>query len=791
MTDPSGSAVPAEARSLLALCQHLALADGAEALSTLLLDALRREAGVHRAVLMWRDGEAWRPQAAIDTPGPALPPLLPPDADARMHAATVPAPDGGQGVAALPLAPSPGGPVQGWLWFTPSAAAGAAAFAVLPVFAALCERARRPAAGDGGVVEALRQELRGPMNSILGMSQLALRSGLTPQQHLYVTRVERAAAGLLGLVDDLLDQALLQAGALLPQAAPFDLAELMDQVVQAIAPAADEKGLELLLALPPLPDGLLVGDAGRLAQVLGRLGRRAVETTDRGEIALAVEVLPAGTQALRLVFTLRDTGLGLTREQHDMLARPAGAGAPGPGGAGLALAHALVAWLGGTLEAEARPAGGAQLRVTLPFALQPAAPAPAPAALRPARVLVVDDHPAAREQLQHALRTLGLHAEGAGDGWDALRAVALARDAGAPFELVFVDWKMPGMDGAACAAQLAAADPPAPRVALMALDGRDDLVTRLAAQRTAVGAVLRKPMTPAALRTACATLLGATAPVAAPAAGEGLLGLHGARLRGARILVVDDNAIHLELAQELLSSAGLAVTVANDGREALRLLAAQAFDGVLMDVQMPVLDGYAATRAIREQPRLRDLPVIAMTTSASRGDRERALAAGMNDHVTKPLVVEQLFGAITRWVRPASTPAPAAAPSAAPATDRLARLPGIDVRIGRASTMNNDALYRRLLLMFLKGQREFGRQFRAARAGGDAPGAMRMAHNLRTVSGSLGAPAVQAAARVLEDACSRGAGDAEVQPLLEAVERELTPVMDGLAALADETPANV
>jgi CheY-like chemotaxis protein len=228
----------------------------------------------------------------------------------------------------------------------------------------------------------------------------------------------------------------------------------------------------------------------------------------------------------------------------------------------------------------------------------------------------------------------------------------------------------------------------------------------------------------------------------------------------------------------------MVVTVAEDGRQALDVLAREGeFDGVLMDCQMPVMDGYEATRELRRDARWQKLPVIAMTANAMAGDRERALGAGMNDHIAKPIDVQAMFDTIARWVRPAARPGAAAPPVAADPADLLGGLPGIDAAIGRASTMNNDKLYLRLLGMFRNGQRDFGAQFVAARAAGDAATAMRLAHNLRTVSASLGAKTVALAARKLEDACNRQTDEAALGVLLVAVRRELDPVIAGLETL--------
>src|SRR5208337_2956703 len=301
---------------------------------------------------------------------------------------------------------------------------------------------------------------------------------------------------------------------------------------------------------------------------------------------------------------------------------------------------------------------------------------------------------AARVAIVAMCRALGLVAEAAASGEDALRAVALAAESGQRYELVLVDWTMEGTDGVECVRRLLNSDPePPPTVLMLTAFNREDAMEQVAAHRLAVS-LLTKPVTPSALVDACAMALGLSSPQGMRhTLRDSTVQGHKGNLRGARILLVEDNAINQELAVELLSDAGIEVTVASNGRDALDLLERQRFDGVLMDCQMPVMDGYEATRALRQQPHLRGLPVIAMTANALVGDRDKALASGMDDHIPKPIKVEELFSTLARWVRPAG------ATTAAPVvhTDSLAQLAGIDVDVGRAVTGGNDTLYRHLL----------------------------------------------------------------------------------------------
>jgi CheY-like chemotaxis protein/HPt (histidine-containing phosphotransfer) domain-containing protein len=267
---------------------------------------------------------------------------------------------------------------------------------------------------------------------------------------------------------------------------------------------------------------------------------------------------------------------------------------------------------------------------------------------------------------------------------------------------------------------------------------------------------------------------------------------HQVHVNGAHLLLVEDNAFNQELAVDVLLAAGVAVTVASNGREALELLDVTRFDAVLMDCQMPVMDGYAATRALRQRPEFADLPVIAMTANAMVGDREKALAAGMNDHVAKPIDVDELFSAIARWVQPAPGGAPVLAAPAISTGDWQMKgtLPGIDITVGRARTKGDERLYRRLLDIFLDGQREFVTQFRAASATGDIAAAARLAHDLKSLAATIGADTVQTAAASLENACTEQGSDMTPEVLLEATAHELRIVIDGLQARRDEATSD-
>jgi signal transduction histidine kinase/CheY-like chemotaxis protein len=626
----------------------------------------------------------------------------------------------------------------------------------------------------------MSHEIRTPMNAILGMSYLALQTGLDARQRNYVDKVHRSAESLLGIVNDILDFSKIEAGRLEIENIPFQLGDVLDQLATLVGMRAEEKRLELLFVLPPGLPTALVGDPSRLGQVLLNLGNNAVKFTERGEVVVAVaetarERSPAG-QRVTLRFEVRDTGIGLTPEARARLFQPftqADASTSrqyGGTGLGLAISRHLVERMGGEIGVDSEPGRGSCFHFSIPFGLQPDAPPPVQGdALRGTRVLIVDDHPAARELL-HALATsLGLQAETVNDGVAALQAVARADAADRPYGLLLLDWLMPGLDGIGCLEQLARTPTRhgVPAVLMVTALGRGEAERQLAARGLQVAGLLAKPVTPSGLLDACAGALGRarTAPSRDERRQERLQALQ-AGLAGARILLVEDNPLNQELARDLLNRAGIVISIAGDGREALDILERERFDAVLMDCQMPVMDGYEATRALRRRPELQALPVIAMTANAMAGDRQKVLDAGMNDHVAKPIRVDDLFATLARWVRPAP---PAPAPEALPAP--------LDERVGLASVMGDEALYHRLLRMFSERETDFVDRFRRACATGDRDAATRFAHDLKSVAGSLGMPALQRAAAALEEACGLPVDPPALEPQLQAVQRQLEPVL--------------
>ena len=654
----------------------------------------------------------------------------------------------------------------------------------------------------------MSHEIRTPMNGILGMAHLCMKTDLTPRQRDYLQKIDRSAHSLLGIINDILDFSKIEAGKLTMERIEFRLEEVFENLASVVGMRAHEKGLEVLFRTDSETPLHLVGDPLRLQQVLVNLCSNAVKFTQEGEVVVSAKPVRLDEGEVELEFAVSDTGIGMTPDQQARLFRPftqADSSTTrkfGGTGLGLSISLRLVELMSGQLRLESEPGKGSTFRFTARFGCRDRAARAhhfAAVDLRGTRVLVIDDHSTSRQILQEMLEAMSFEVTLATSAREGLARLATA-DASDPFQLVLMDWEMPELDGLTAARIIhkATSLQHRPKLILITAYG-SELMSNQAEQAGLVG-VLVKPISNSSLFNTImrAFTSGASEADTEPrvADGERLVDL-----TGLRVLLVEDNEINRELASQLLRDVGIVVSTAQNGREAVQKVTTESFDGVLMDIQMPEMDGYQAARAIRAQSELAALPIIAMTANAMLVDRAKALDAGMNDHLPKPINPGELYAAIKRWFKPHTlVSSPQSGRPSAAITDRevavitdrevaVESLDGIDLADGLKRVAGNRPLYRNLLLKFRQSQAGAASEIRQALAAGDRQRAERIAHTIKGIAGTIGAKELQAAAAAVEQGL-RDSNSAHTETDLSAFETALRRVVASLVNLAELEPAS-
>ncbi|MBF0379972.1 MAG: response regulator [Magnetococcales bacterium] len=610
----------------------------------------------------------------------------------------------------------------------------------------------------------MSHEIRTPMTAIIGLSDLAIKAELSPKVRDYLNKIKSSSYSLLSLINDILDVSKIEAGRLQLDSAPFNLEEIFERLADVFKKQVSDKGLELVQSLPENNACHLIGDSVRLEQVLINLLGNAVKFTKEGEIVIKVSIIEESTDHINLSFSVSDTGIGMDSDRIPKLfsafvqADDSTTRKYGGTGLGLTICKHIVEMMGGKFKVESTPGKGSVFSFTTVFKRSKGKRKPRlglPKDLHSMKVLVCDDNKVARETLRDDLETLSFQPTLVESGPLALEELEKAKKAGEPFPLVLMDWRMPEMDGIETAG-IILQDKDCPRIIMLTAFGRDEVSKK--AIEAGVHAFLSKPATRSLLYEAIISIFNRdmtdtfTNKKDDQNREEFTL-----KFTSTRVLLVEDNAINQQVIREILENVGIEVEMASNGLDGVEKVQASTFDLILMDIQMPEMDGYTATGKIRQMPDFEKIPIIAMTAYAMEGDRVKCLAAGMNDHVAKPIDKKQLFAALQKWLPLSKQSKSQVVASSSVQIEEQpfgGELPGIDTDTGLSQVDNNSQLYRTLLIKFSDEFNDVVKHVERGLTGHrseDPENARRHVHTVRGLAGNLGMVELTKAATELEN----------------------------------------
>jgi PAS domain S-box-containing protein len=637
------------------------------------------------------------------------------------------------------------------------------------------EAAEAASLAKGEFLAKMSHEIRTPLNAIIGFSELAARTELNPRQSDYIKKVQLSAKGLLRIINDILDFSKIEAGKLYIESTAFMLDEVVFSASGLVSIPASEKGIEIICSISGEIPNSLKGDPLRLGQILGNLVTNAVKFTGSGHVLIKAELVEKEPDSCKVRFTVQDTGIGMTPEQMAVIfdafsqADVSITRRYGGTGLGLTISNQLLKMMGSELNVESEPGKGTSFYFTLKLGCRPGEMLSLPV-LPPEigrKALIVDDNEITREVLRGQLEMLEFTPVCVDTGEAAIEQLERASAEETPFDLVLMDYRMPGMDGIEASKMMKRHTSLAhiPIIIMVTAAGSEEVVQM--AQTAGIDAFITKPCTPALLFDSLMDAFGRKdVKIMTRRSSDQMPPELKSCLEGIHVLLAEDNTLNQEIAVEILQGAGILVEIANNGREAVDKATTSRYDLVLMDIEMPVMSGYEATRLIRSHKAQESLPVIAITAHVLEGVREQCLEAGMNDYISKPIEMDSMLAKIAEWVKvsPLKDEITAAVQTTVVKDDSQeddfpATLPGIDVASGLKRLMGRKKLYRKVLIDFFRMYSSVTDEIKQAMERDDPVFARLKVHTIKGTASTLSANEIYKAAVELETAIRNGTGD--------------------------------